>query len=103
MAHLITSDDETRDLDHDDAYRSFLVTRTDSPDDYRFGRTGGKRSRVHARSALRRVNGFVKSMIEMIANLKLRRLKRELEHRGIRLDRPSHDWTVRREMTERSR
>ena len=103
MAHLITSDDECRDLNYDDAYRSYLVTRTDSPGDYRFGRTGGKRSRVHARSALRRVNGFVKSMIDAIANSKLRRLERELALRGIRLDRLSNDWVVRRETTERSR
>ena len=32
------------------------------------------------------VNGFLKNMIEAIADSKLRRLERELELRGIRLD-----------------
>ena len=103
MAHLITSDDEYRDLTYDDAYRSYLTTRTDSSNDYRFGRTQGKRDRVRMRGALRRVNGFLKNMIEAIANSKLRRMERELELRGIRLDRLSNDWVVRTERTERSR
>lgn len=77
MAHLITSDDEYRDLTYDDAYRSFLITRTGSPYDYRFGRTQGKRARVQARTALGRVNGFLKNMIESIAGSKLLRKKRQ--------------------------
>ena len=44
MAHLITSDD------------------------YRFGRTHDKRVSVRARGALGRVNGFLKNMIEAIAD-----------------------------------
>ena len=95
MAHLITSDDEYRDLTRDDAYRTYLITRTDSLGDYRFGRTDGKRVHVRARHALRRVNGYFKKIIEAIANSKLRRRERELEHRGIRQSRPSHDWTGR--------
>jgi hypothetical protein len=103
MAHLITSDDKYRDLTYDDAYRSYLITRTDSPYDYRFGRTQGKRIRVHARSALRRLNGYFRNMIEAIASSKLRRMERELKLRDVRLDRLSNDWVVRTESTERSR
>lgn len=72
MAHLITSDDEYRDLTYDDAYRSYLITRTNSQNDYRFGRSSGKRSCVHARNALRHANAFVKSMIEAVTNSKER-------------------------------
>lgn len=95
MAYLITSDDDYRDLTHDDAYRSYLISRTDSPHDYRFGRTSGKRVGVRARRALGRINGFLKTMIEAIANSKLRRMQRELELRGIHFDKRSNDWVVR--------
>jgi hypothetical protein len=87
MAHYLTSDDEYRDLIYDDDYRSYLVARSHSADDYRFGRPRGRRFRVHARRTLRRVNGYLKNMIEAIANAKLRRMERELELRGIRLPR----------------
>ena len=56
----------------------------------------GKRVRVHARSALRRVNGYFRSMIEAIANAKLRRMERELELRGIRFDQSNESWVVRK-------
>jgi hypothetical protein len=94
MAHLITSDDKFRDFTYDDGYRAYLITRRDAPSEYRFGRTQGKRVRVRARSALRRVNGFLKNMIGAIANSKLRRMERELELRGIRLDRTSDNWVT---------
>jgi hypothetical protein len=104
MAHLLTGDDKNRDLTYDDAYRWYLVTRRDPPSDYRFGRTHGKRARVHARTALRRVNGYLKNMIEAIANAKLRRMERELELRGIRYDRPNDSWETRKSRpAERSR
>ena len=95
MAHFLTSDEKYRELIHDDDYRSYLVDRSYSPGGYRFGREHGKRVRVHARSALRRVNGYLKNMIEAIANAKLRRMERELELRGIRLDRASSNWVTR--------
>ncbi|MDB5583163.1 MAG: hypothetical protein JWR80_8339 [Bradyrhizobium sp.] len=95
MAHLITSDDEYRDLTYDDAYRSYLVTRSDSAGDYRFARTQGKRTRVHLRSAARRINGYFRDMIEAIASSKLRRMKRELELRGTRYGRPGNEWVAR--------
>ena len=86
MAHLITSHGKFRDLAYDDGYRAYLITRRDAPSEYRFGRTQRKRVRARARSALRRVNGFLQNMIEAIANSKLRRMERELELRGIRVD-----------------
>ena len=93
MTHLTTSDDKFRDLAYDDGYRAYLITRRDPPSECRFGRTQGKR--VRARSALRRVHGFLKNMIEAIANSKLRRMERELELRGIRLDRANNNWVTR--------
>ena len=89
MSHFLTSDDKYRDLIYDDDYRSYLMARSNSSGNYRFGRTRGKRARVHARSALRRVNGYFRSMIEAITNSKLRRMERELALRGIRFDRPA--------------
>ncbi len=99
MAHL-TSDDKFRDLAYDDGYRAYLITRRDPPSEYRFGRMQRKRVRARARSALRRVNGFLKNMI---ANSKLRRMERELELRGIRLDRANNDWVTRNPGSSRVR
>jgi hypothetical protein len=96
MAHLLAGDDKNRDLTYDDAYRWYLITRTDPPSDYRFGRTHRKRLRVHARTALRRVNGYLKNMIEAIADAKLRRMERELELRGIRYEQPKDSWVARK-------
>jgi hypothetical protein len=95
MAHLLTSDDRFRDLSYDDGYRAYLITRREPLGDYRFGRTQGKRLRVHARRALRRVNGYFRNLIEAIANSKVRRMERELELRGIRLDRANNNWVTR--------
>ncbi len=94
MSHFMTSDDELRDLLYSDDYRAYLITRSQSADDYRFARTRGKRARVHARKALRRITGYYKALIEAIANSKLRRMERELELRGIRYDRANDDWVT---------
>jgi hypothetical protein len=103
MAHFLTGDENYRDLIHDDDYRSYLITRREEPSDYRFGRTQGKRVRVYARSALRRVNGYFKIMIEAIASAKLRRMERELELRGFRFDRPDNNRVAgKSQPTERS-
>jgi hypothetical protein len=82
MAHLVSGNDKFPDFGYDDDYRFYLITRRDAAD-YRFGRTQGKRVRARARNALRRVNGYLKNMIEAIANSKMRRMERELELRGI--------------------
>jgi hypothetical protein len=95
MVRLITSDDKDRDLTYDEAYRWYLITRTDPPGDYRFGRAHRKRIRVHARTALRRVNGYLQTMIEEIANSKLRRMERDLELRGIRSKRRNESREMR--------
>jgi hypothetical protein len=95
MAHFLTSDDKYPDLTYDDDYRSYLITRRDSPGEYRFARKHGKRVRVHARNALRRVNGYLKNMIEAISDAKVRRMERELELRGIRFDRANNNWVAR--------
>jgi hypothetical protein len=46
------------------------------PGGYRFGRTQGRRFRVRARGALRRVNGHLKDIIGAVAKAKLHRLER---------------------------
>lgn len=80
MAHLLASGEKCRDLIHDDDYRSPLAA-------YRFGRTRAKS--VRGRTALGRINGYFRNIIEAIADAKLRRMQRELELRGIRYDPPS--------------
>jgi hypothetical protein len=95
MAHFLTGDEKYRDLLHDDDDRSYPGDRSCTPGSYRFGRMRGKRVGVHVRCALRRVNGYLKNMIEAIANAKLRRMERELELRGIRFDRADDNWVMR--------
>jgi len=58
---------------------------------YRFGRTQGRHAGLHSRSALRRASFYFRSTIEAIANAKLRRMERELEHRRIRLGRSGNE------------
>jgi hypothetical protein len=94
MARLVSGNDKFPDLGYDDDYRFYLITRRDASD-YRFGRTQGKRIRVRARNALRRVNGYLKNMIEAISDAKVRRMERELELRGIGFDRSNDNWVPR--------
>ena len=104
MNHFLTSDDKYRDLIYDGDDRSHLTGPSHSSGGYRFGRTNGKPVRLHAPAALRRVNGYLKNMVEAIANAKLRRMERELELRGIRFDRPNENWETRQSRpTERTR
>ncbi len=72
-----------------------LTTRQHTASDYRFGRSRAKRSR-RMRRALRRVNGWLKTLIEAIGNSKLRRIERELEFRGIHLDPNRNNRVVRK-------
>ena len=95
MAHYLTGDDKHRGLSYDEEDRSSLGG-------YQFGRTRGNHARGLA--ALNRVNGYLKTMIEAVANSKLRRMQRELELRGIRFDRPNESWQTRQsEQTQRAR
>jgi hypothetical protein len=97
MAHFLASDEKYRELIYDDDYRAYLMARSAAPGGYRFGSGRGRRVRVHARGALRRVKSYFKSMIEAIASAKLRRMERELELRGIRLS-----WERQSRATKRS-
>jgi hypothetical protein len=94
MAHLVSGNDKFPDFGYDDDYRFYLLTRRDALG-YRFSRMQGKRIRVRARNALRRVNGYLKNMIEAIADSKTRRMERELELRGIGFDRRNDNWVTR--------
>ena len=78
-----------------------IVTRPDPGGVYRFGSTQQKSA--GARVALVRVHGFLKKMIEAIADSKVKRMQRELALRGIRYDRASDSWITRHSQpTERS-
>jgi hypothetical protein len=104
MNHFLTSDDKYRDLIYDGDDRSYLAGPGDGSGGYRFGRTPGKRARGKATATLRRVNGYLKNMVEAIANAKLRRMQRELELRGIRFDRSNENWeTSQSRPAQRSR
>jgi hypothetical protein len=96
MSHYLTDDDEYRDLLYGDDYRAYLMARSKSPDGYKFGKIQGKRVRRHARSALRHVSGYLRRMVEAIADAKLRRMERELELHGIRFDRSNESRVVRK-------
>jgi hypothetical protein len=90
MTHLLAGDEKYRGLPYDDDYRSYLITQGNSPGEYRFGRTHGRRARFHVRIALTRFMGYLKNLIETIANSKMRRTERELQVQGIRSNRPGN-------------
>jgi hypothetical protein len=95
MAAFLASNDKYRGVSCSDDDRSY-------PSGYQFGRAAAARGR--GRAALNRVNGYFKTMIEAIANSKLRRMERELELRGIRFDRNNDGSAARtRQPTSRSR
>jgi hypothetical protein len=79
MAHSLAGDEKFRE---------------ESSGDYRFARTQIKRGN-RMRSALRRVNGCLKTMIEAIADSKVRRMRRDLALRGIQFDPHANNWVVR--------
>ena len=92
MSRLLTGQEEFHGSIYGDNYRSDLTTRHLTASDYRFGRSRVKRSR-RMRRALRRVNGWLKTLIAAIGDSKIRRIERELELRGIRPD-PHHNNSV---------
>ena len=58
---------------------------------YRLGRSCAENE--PCRSALHRANDYVKNLIQSTAEAKLRRMRRELELRGIQFDGPNEEWT----------
>ena len=84
MSPFLASDEKYRDSIYDEDHWSRRIDKRNPPGDYRFGRT-------HARTRSSRIGGCLKSMIEMIANSKLRRMERELELHGIRRGRSNGD------------
>jgi hypothetical protein len=97
MFHLRTGDDKYREFSYDGGYLSDPTAARSLPSDYRFGRMRATRARSPVRAALSRVNGYVKNMIEAIANSRLLRMERELELRG------SHYGRSKSQPAERSR
>ena len=73
-----------------DCNQTVSIRQDDLPG-YRFG----QRSKRHARgrSALQRANSYLKALIQSIADAKFRRVLRELELRGTRLDMQDELWT----------
>jgi hypothetical protein len=57
---------------------------------YRFGR--GEVKRDHGRSVLNRINRYLKALVEEIGDAKLRRMRREVELRGVCLDQAREAW-----------
>lgn len=60
---------------------------------HRFGSVQTRHGR--GRAALNSVNRYLKSMIDKIADAKVRRMCRELELRGIRFDSETESWVSR--------
>jgi hypothetical protein len=87
MAHYLTSDDEYRGPSHGDGGESHQ-----GGNQFRRDVKRGQMKYAVGRSALDRVNGYFKTLIAAIANAKLRRMRRELELRGIRLDQADEVW-----------
>jgi hypothetical protein len=83
MVHYTTSDDKYRGSPYGNE-------SDPHPPCYRFGRSWEKSGR--GRSAVHRANGYLKSLIQSIADAKLRRMRRELELRGIQIDGPDEEW-----------
>jgi len=79
MAHSLSGDKKYRDSTYGHAYR--------------FASKSGKQTR--AKTGLKRLTGYLKTMIEAIADSKMRRLERELELRGICFDRRNNNWVTR--------
>jgi hypothetical protein len=52
----------------------------------------GRATGSHGRSALSRLTGYLSSLVEAVADAKMRRVRRELEFRGIRLDQSDEVW-----------
>jgi hypothetical protein len=83
MAHSLARGDEYPDVTYGDSNQGR----------YRFGRIHVRHAR--ARTALSRVSGYLKKMIAAVADAKLRRMKRELELRGVGFVRTEESFVAR--------
>ena len=52
----------------------------------------GRATGGHERSALSRLTGYLSSFVKAVADAKMRRVRRELELRGIRLEQSDEVW-----------
>jgi hypothetical protein len=83
MAHYTASDDKYRGSPYGNESEPH-------PPCYRFGGSWKKSGR--GRFAVHRANGYLKGLIQSIADAKLRRMRRELELCGIQIDGPDEEW-----------
>jgi hypothetical protein len=92
MEHLVMEHETVHYLASDRRYRGspYADEGELSLRGYRFGRGRGKYGQ--GRSALIRANSYLKNLIHSIADVKLRRMRRQLELGGIRLDGPNEAW-----------
>lgn len=88
MTYVSHNADKLRDLTHDDAYRSWLISRNQGPIVFHSGEMHWKRLRVLARLTRNHVKGvFAAIRVALVAD-KMRRAQRELALRGVRHDAP---------------
>jgi hypothetical protein len=79
------------DLTGNDKYRSASYEGNESNlPGYAFAR--GRMTGVHGRWALSRLTGYLSSFVEAVTDAKMRRVRRELELRGIRSDQSDEVW-----------
>jgi hypothetical protein len=78
-------------LTSDDRYRGPSYEGTESNSGgYEFAR--GRVTSSNGRSVLSRLTGYLSSLIEAVADAKMRRMRRELELNGVRLDQSDEVW-----------
>ena len=78
-------------LTSNDKYRGpFYYGNESNPRSYGFAR--GRATGSHKRSALSRLTGYLSSFVEAVADAKMRRVRRELELRGIRFEQSDEVW-----------
>lgn len=82
MAALFTGEDK-RNFYAEDDYRAYLISRNPPPIVHHSATVHWKRLRVHARRVLNGVDSILHWMIEALAKSKTRRIRRELQIRGI--------------------
>lgn len=89
MAALFTGDDK-RNFYAEDDYRAYLISRNPPPIVYHSATIHWKRLRVHTRRAVNLVDFVLHRAVEALAKSKTRRIRRELQSRGIRYPQETH-------------